>query len=207
MLGHDDCDSEVVDEAGDRGQHVLSAGRVQGRRGLVEDDDLGVGGEHRADGDALLLAAGELAQCRPTQVGDAEDVEGLLDPLAHRRGGEAQLLHAVGELLLDGVRDEPGEGILADDTDEVGEVARAVLTRVAPVDADVSGEGAPGEVWDVPGHRAEEGGLARSGAADDEDELALVDGQADVTQHRLAGTVEGHRDPVELDHDATPLFD
>ena len=61
---------------------------------------------------------------RCAQVGDAEQVEGLLDPAAHRVGREPELLHAVGELLLDGVGDEAGDRVLADVADH-GARARA----------------------------------------------------------------------------------
>ena len=135
VLGHDDGDGEVVDEPGDGREHLLGAGRVEGGGRLVEQEDPRVRGEHRADGDPLLLAAGQLAQRHVAQLGDAEQVEGLLDPLAHRRGGQPELLHPVGELLLDGVGDEPGQRVLADDADEVGEVAGPVVAGVAAVDA------------------------------------------------------------------------
>ena len=41
-------------------------------------------------------------------------------------GGQAELLHRVGELLLDRVGDEPGERVLPDVADDVGQVARLV---------------------------------------------------------------------------------
>ena len=87
VLGHDDGDAEVVDEPGDGGEHLLGGGGVERRGRLVEHEDPRVGGEHRADGDALLLAARERAQGAAAQLGDAEQVERLLHPLAHHRLG------------------------------------------------------------------------------------------------------------------------
>ena len=64
-------------------------------------------------------------QQRPVaQVGEAEQVEGLLDAAAHHVGRQAERLHAVGELVLDGVGDEAGQRVLADVADDVGEFAR-----------------------------------------------------------------------------------
>ena len=85
VLGEQHRDAEVVDQPGQRGEHLLGRGRVERGRRLVEDEQPRVHGEHRADRDPLLLAAGEGAQVAVAQVGDAEQVEGLLDPAAHRR--------------------------------------------------------------------------------------------------------------------------
>ena len=199
VLGHDDGDREVVDQARDRREHLLGAGRVESGRRLVEEDDPRVGGEHRPDGDPLLLAAGQLAQGGVAQLGDAEQVERLLDALAHGGRRQAELLHAVGELLLDRVRDEPGERVLPDDPHEVGEVARSVVAGVPPVDAHVPGERPPGEVRHPGAHRPEERRLARAGAAHDERELTLLDREIDGAQRRAVGPGQGHRDPLERD--------
>ena len=40
VLGHHHGDAEVVHEPRDRGEHLLGAGRVERRRGLVEHEDL-----------------------------------------------------------------------------------------------------------------------------------------------------------------------
>ena len=64
VLGQHHGHPEVVDEAGDGGQHLLGGGGVERRGGLVEDQDPRVGGEHRTDGDPLLLTARELVRGR-----------------------------------------------------------------------------------------------------------------------------------------------
>ena len=74
------------------------------------------------------------------QVGEAEQVEGLLDPPAHHVGGHAQGLHAVGQLVLDDVGDEAGQRVLADDADDVGELARRVGAGVPAGDGDPAGQ-------------------------------------------------------------------
>ena len=55
-------DTVGLGEVADRVQHVRLRGHVQGGGGLVEHDDLGPVGERHGDGDALLLAAGELVR-------------------------------------------------------------------------------------------------------------------------------------------------
>ena len=150
VLGHHDGDAEVVDEAGDGGEHLLGGRRVERRGRLVEHEDARVGGEHRADGDTLLLPARQRAQGAAAQVGDAEEVERLLDPLAHHRLRHRELLHGVGQLLLHGVGDEAGQRVLAHHAHHVGQVAGRVVAGVAAVDDHPPGEVAAGEV----GHQA-----------------------------------------------------
>ena len=85
-----------------------------------------------------------------------EQVERLLDPLAHHRLGHRELLHGVGQLLLHRVGDEAGQRVLADHADDVGEVARRVVAGVATVDDDPPGQVATGEVRHEPVDRTEE---------------------------------------------------
>ena len=148
VLGDDDGDAEVVDEAVQCGEYVLSRNGIQGRGGFVQDEDAWSGCEHGPDGDPLLLAPGEVAQRTAPDVGEAEQVERLLHPSAHRGRVDSEGFHPVGDLLLDRVGDERGGGVLHHEPDEVGEVARAVAAGVASVDADPAVQGATGEVRD-----------------------------------------------------------
>ena len=128
-------------------------------------------------------AAGERAQVAGAQVGDAEQVEGLLDPAAHRVRRQAELLHAVGELLLDGVGDEAGGRVLADVPDQRGRArAAAVRTMLTPSSSTSPVEGAAGEARHQPGDDAEQRGLADAGGPGDQHQLALLDGQVDAVE-------------------------
>jgi hypothetical protein len=62
VLGDQDRDAEVVHQPGEGREHVLGGGGVEGGGGLVEHQQPRVHGQHRADGDPLLLPAGERAQ-------------------------------------------------------------------------------------------------------------------------------------------------
>ena len=139
VLGQDHGDAQVVHEALQCGQHLLGGARVQGGGRLVEDQDPRVAGERRADGHALALAARQRRQGPVAQVGQAEQVQGLLDPAAHGVRLDAQALHAVGQLVLDDLGDEPGQRVLADHAHDVGELARGVGAGVAPGDRDPAG--------------------------------------------------------------------
>jgi hypothetical protein len=106
VLGEQHRDAEVVHEPLQRSQDLFCRTGIQRRGGLVEHEHLRVGREHRADGDTLALAARQREERAVTEVGQTEQVEGLLDPSTHDVGCEADRLHAVGELVLDHVGDE-----------------------------------------------------------------------------------------------------
>ena len=203
VLGEDDGHPEVVDEPGDGGEHLLGRSGVEGRGGLVEHEDPRVRGEHRPDRHPLLLTPGELEQRLGPQVGEPEQVERLLHPLAHHLRRHGQLLHAVGELLLHRVRHEPRQRVLSDDAHDVRELARRVVRGVATVDDHSTGERAAGEVRDEPVDGPEEARLATAGAPDHQAQLPLLDGEAHVTQHRPPGVDIGDGDLVEGDHART----
>ena len=90
VLGQEHRQPGVVHEAGQRRQHVFGGRRVERGGGLVEDEQPGVHRQHRPDRHPLLLAPRQGAQVSGAQVGDAQQVEGLLDPAAHRGPGQAR---------------------------------------------------------------------------------------------------------------------
>ena len=203
VLGEQHGDAEVVHEPLQRGQDLFGRTGIERRGRLVEHEHLRVAGEHRADRDALALPAGQRAQRAVPQVGEAEQVEGLLDAAAHDVGREADRLHAVGELVLDHVGDEARERVLRDDADDVGELARRVQPRVAAGDRDPPGERAAGEVRDQAVDAAQQRRLAAAGATHDQHQLALGHVQVDVREHGRRGAVVGDGDVLEADHAAT----
>ena len=143
-----------------RSQYLLGRDGVEGRRRLVEHKGAWRGGERGADGDPLTLAARQrrdrpLAQCMQVQ-----GVKHVLDASAHRSRVHAEVLHRVGELVLDGVGDESRIRVLADVADGVGEVAGTVTLGATPVDCHRPVEAAAGEMRDKAVDAAEEGRLA-----------------------------------------------
>ena len=69
---------EVVEQ----GEHVGGRRRVEVAGGLVGEDQRGLGDQRPGDGDALLLAAGQLAGPVVGPVGEADLVERGERPLA-----------------------------------------------------------------------------------------------------------------------------
>ena len=132
VLSDEDRRALVVDEAGEGSQHLLGRDRVERGRRLVEHERPGRGGKGGADGDALALAA---RQCRDGPLAQRVQVQGVehvFDPTTHRRRVDAEVLHGIGELVFDCVRDEARVGVLAHVADDIGEVPGTVLLGVRP---------------------------------------------------------------------------
>ena len=140
-----------------------------------------------------------MAQCVQVQ-----GVQNVFDPPAHCRRVHTEVLHGVGELVLDRVRDEGRIRVLADVTDGIGEVAGTVLLGAAPVDGHRSVEPATGEMRDETVHAAKQRRLPGARRADDEGKVTFFNCQAHVCQRRCRSTRVGDRDAVEGDHATAP---
>ena len=184
VLGDQDGEADVVDQPGQGGQHLLGRGRVQRGGRFVENQQPGVHREHRPDRHPLLLPAGEGPEVAGAQLGDAEQVEGLLDPAAHRRGRQAQLLHPVGELLLHRVSDEAGGRVLPDVPDRVHPLAWRQVQDALAVEQQVTAQLAAGEPRHQAREHPEQRRLPGAGRPGDHHQLALIEVEADAREHR-----------------------
>ncbi len=63
---------------------------VQGRERLVQEHDLGFDRERSSQGDALLLAAGELVGVAALQAGEPDHLEQVVDSLPSCCAGEPE---------------------------------------------------------------------------------------------------------------------
>ena len=160
--------------------------------------------KHRPDGHTLLLATRESPQRPVAQVLEAEQIDRILHTAAHRIGGHPEVLHRVGQLVLDGLGDEAGQRVLADEADDVGQIARPVVLGRPAVDRDRPRQGPAAEVRDQAVDRPQEGRLARPRLPHDHTELTFGDLEADPVEGGMLGVGVGERDPVERDHVDTP---
>ena len=197
VLGEHDRQTEVVVEPVQRGDHVLGAPRIELAGRLVEDQHPRLQRQSGGDRDPLPLAAGEGAEIATAQRGDAEQVEHLLDPLAHRHRRDAELLHPEGQLVLDDRRDELRLRLLEDEPDLGAQDPRAVAARVETAHRHTAAEAAAGEVRHQPVQAAQHGRLAAAGRPGQHDEVALLDPPVDVAQHRPPGAGVGKGNAVE----------
>ncbi len=161
--------------------HLLAEVGVERRRRFVEEHEVGVVHQRPADGDPLALATRERrraggrggsprpsssrswsARLRAGRAGAAPDLVDHEQVLA--RGEERHEVH--------GLEDEAD--VLAT---EVGELLRRVLGDVLAADD----HAALGGRQDAAGDRAQRG-LARSGRADERDDLVVADGEGRVVE-------------------------
>src|SRR5688572_6162359 len=115
MFGQDDSQPEILVETVQRREHVLRAPRIELTRRFVEGEDRRLQSEGGGDRHALPLATRERRDLAISQRGDPQQIEHLLDPLAHRYRRHAELLHAEGELVVDATGHELGLWILKDE--------------------------------------------------------------------------------------------
>ena len=150
--------------------HAAADLGVQGRERLIQQQDAGPDGERAGDGDALLLAAGELAGIAAEESAHPHHAQAFLHALLHQSVGRAPGPEAEGDILLDPHMGK--EGVVLHHHAEVAGIGRQV-GHVALADADPPGGG-----LDESRHGAERRRLARAGGADDGKDLAGMDGEA-----------------------------
>ena len=172
--GHEDGAAFAGRRGDDLVQHLATV-RVEPGVRLVEQEELRVPHQRRAEREPAALAGRELAV---GQVGHRGEVEPFDDRVrvgagaAGRLGDEAQVL-AHGQVVV-------AEGLVADE--------RQVAARGAPVHVEIGAEHlALARVQrDEPRDQAEQRGLAGAVRAGEEHDLARVDVQVDTGQGREA---------------------
>nr|WP_206080160.1 hypothetical protein [Propioniciclava coleopterorum] len=171
-------------QAPDLGAHVeAQRGVLVGQR-LVHQHQRGLGGDRAGDGDALLLAARQLAGQLLGVLLELDQRDGLLDPRRDLGRVEPPHLQPERDVALDGeVREQR---VALEHHPEA-----ALLTRegvdAPPVEQDL----AVGE-RQQPRQAVERGGLAAPGRPEQGDELARPNGQVQAAQRRQAGEAASH---------------
>ena len=173
IVGHvDDGGADGLVETLDLGPHLTAQLGVEVGERLVEEEDLGTAHDGAAHGDALALAAGELARLALQQLPDPQHVGRLGDAGLDLGGGNPAHLQAEGHVVVDGL-----VRIKRVILEHHGDVA---LARRQPVhhplaDADLS-------VADAfqPGQHAQGRRLAAAGRPDQHDEFPVGDFEVDA---------------------------
>ncbi len=92
---------EVALQGAEFDAHLATEGGVEVREGFVEEEDLGVPDDAAANGDALALAAGELAGSQAQLLGQLQDFGGAADLLLDLGLGQAGDAEGEGDVLED----------------------------------------------------------------------------------------------------------
>ncbi|MCY1367093.1 hypothetical protein D9M69_540090 [compost metagenome] len=194
-MGDDDHGHTLLRQVLHHAQHFVAQLRVQRRGGLVEQHQFGFHRQGARNGHALLLAAGELRRVMPGALGQAHLGQQFTGQrLGVGLAGAAYADGAEGDVLQGGHLREQVELL----EDHAGLLADQPLLHLGVVDLEAIDEQLPAtddlQLVDA----AQQGGLARTGRADDDHHLAAADLQVDVMQH--LGTAEVLGDALELDH-------
>ena len=179
-------------ERGDLGAGLDAELGVQVGQRLVHEEDLGLAHDGTAHGDALALAAGESLRLAVEVLGQAEDLGRLPDPLV--------------DLVFRGARNLEGEahvvvhahmrvqGVVLEDHGDVAVLGLDIGDVLVP------DENAPGVDVLQTGEHAQRSGLAASGGADQDEELAVGDrevqrvhARAVIARVDAGGVIESHR--------------
>jgi hypothetical protein len=168
--------------------HLAAQLEVEGAERFVQEQHLGRVDQRPGDGDALLLAAGELVRLLAGLLPQLDELQHLLDLLLHRL--DAAPAQAEGDVLEDVEVREEGVGL------EDG-VHRPLVGR-QPGDLLVTEvHGARGGLLQA-GDHAQGGGLAAAGGAEQGEEGALGHGQVQWV-HGGEAVVVGLADAGEAD--------
>ena len=163
----------------DQPEDAAGGGGVQGGGGLVAQQHLGIGGQGAGDGDALLLAAGELGRVGVGLVGQAHDVQILQGALPRLPLGHPGDLHGEADVAQAGALHEQVE-LLEDHADGAAllpQLGGGQLHEILSVDDHLARCRALQQV-----DAAHQGGLARAAHAHDAEDVPVPDGQIDVVQ-------------------------
>ena len=171
-VGDEECgDAEALLQVADLLAQALAEVLVEAGEGLVEQQNLRLEDEGAGEGDALLLAAGELVGHALAVAGEADLGEGGVDAAGDLVLREPAELQAEGDVPED-VHVGP-EGVALED-----HAGRALLRGGAGDVLAVDGDGARGRGLEAADH-PEQRRLAGAGGAEQAHELAVGDGQVE----------------------------
>lgn len=169
--------------------HLAADQRVERAECLIHQQDVAVGGERAGDADALLHSTGQLGGKLVALALETHQGEDLLR-LGQALGlGRALELERVGDVRRDRAVRQQGE-VLEDHRDAVATDLAKLRGRDPGDRVAVHRDGAVGHIMQAVEH-ADDGGLARSGQAHDDEDLPAVDGEAGVDDRCSAGVGHG----------------
>ena len=175
QYGEPQLDVDLLEQGQDRAGGL----RVEGRGGLVTQQDLGSRCQGTGDGDALLLPAGELGRIGVGTGFQPDQGQQFADPALDLVLAPARQFQREGDVGGDGARGQQVE-VLEDHADLAASLSQIPLAegdQVLAIDDDLPLGGALQQV-----DAADEGTLAGTGGTDHPEDLALGHMQAHVTQ-------------------------
>ncbi len=175
MGDHDDGGAEAVDGVPEQAEDLGGGARVERAGGLVREDHVRAGDQGAGDGDALLLAAGELAGPAAPLVAESHLREHLGG--APSVGALPREAHREDYVLLDGQRREQVERLEHEAEAAAAQLGQSVLVHAGDLGA-AEPYGTLGRAVE-PGRALEEGRLARARGAHHGGEAAAREGEVE----------------------------
>src|SRR5438128_3599717 len=174
LVGDEDDREPFAVEALQERQHLHARPRVEVAGGLVGQDDRRVVDERSRDGDALLLAARELARMVRLAIGEPDRAEPRAGPGAAVARGVARIEQGKLDVFE---RGRPGQQVelLEDEPDSAVSDPSELVRREAPDTLAVQHIFPAGRGVEA-AQEVHEGGLARARGTHDCHELAALDG-------------------------------
>src|SRR3954454_9270563 len=196
VRGHDDRRPGAVDPV-EQAHDADARGGVEVAGRLVGQQDRGPVDERPGDGDALLLAAGQLVREAALLTGEADQVEHLRHGVRDGVPGLADDLQGERDVLEHGLVGQQPE-VLEDDADLAAQLRDLPVREPPDVLAGDVDDAARSAL--LPQDEPQERRLAGPGRTDEEDELALDDVEAHVVDRGPRGPGVDLGDVLEPDH-------
>ena len=170
-------DAELALEALELDLHLLSELEVESPERLVEEQDLGPVDQRAGDGDALLLAAGELGGPTVLEGGELHEGENVSHAARDLFLGDLAHPEPVGDVVED--RHVREERVALEHRVDVALIGLSVGDVLAG-EQDLAG----GRLLEAADH-AQRRGLAGAGRPQDREELPLEDVEVEVPHHMV----------------------
>ena len=167
---------EVVVQADEPLAQFLANLSIDRGKGLVEQEDIGTGGEGAGDGNTLALAAGQLMRVTLQQAVQFQQGGQFAHPVGDARLGPFFDFQAEGNVVEAGHVFE--QGVVLKDKPDIALLHRhAVDLRAADKNP------AAGRVFQT-GDHAQDGGFPAAAGAEQTDQFPFVDDKVDVFDRR-----------------------
>ena len=207
MLDQQDGDVELVADAADDFHQLGGLGGVHAGGGLVQQQQLGAGGQGADDLQPALGAVGQAARLLAGQVGHMEDVQqldGLVGGLFLLLPVAGQAQQGLGQVVVHGLvqayLDVVDDGQVLEQADVLEGAGHAHPVDLVGLFAGgghaVQQDGAPAGLVDV-GQQVKDGGLARAVGADQAGDLVAADHQVEVVHRGQAAKVDAQAPDVQ----------
>jgi len=195
---------EASAEAVQGGQQFLHPRRVQVGGGLIENQQPGLQGQHRGQGQKLLLAAGQGGRIPVFQPRQPHQTQGLLHPAAELLPGQPQIFRAESHFLVHPGAEKLGLKILEQHPHLGGQLPGAAGLHRLPGHQDLAAKLPPDEPGDKAVEAQGQSGFPGFAGAQDGQPFAFGHLQIQPLKHRFEALFVSEAESDDFDDGSTP---